>query len=169
MKELLFRVTVAALVSAVFCAGAVFFVVDMSMRGLETGISTASSETGKRIDDVNSSIEALKADLLRELDRIDDENKESFESIAGLLREADAGQQSLERSIAANSSDVEAASIAILGAIMVFLGTPMAGAASLSISDQAVIRSNLKREAETLCAEILDNAPPACADLRNTD
>lgn len=56
-QQLVIRVAAAALVSAVFCAGAVFFVVDLSLRGMETAITT----TNARFDDVNARFDDMNA------------------------------------------------------------------------------------------------------------
>jgi len=67
LNAFVLRLVVAALTSAVFCAGAVYFVVDQSLRGVETAIILLGERVGDLKTDVNR-FEDLSLTSLRALE-----------------------------------------------------------------------------------------------------
>jgi len=61
LNAFVIRIAVAALTSALFCAAAVFFVVDTSLRGVETAIVA----TNERFNDMNERFDRLERSLDR--------------------------------------------------------------------------------------------------------
>lgn len=86
-QQLVIRVAAAALVSAVFCAGAVFFVVDLSLRGMETAITTTNArfdDVNARFDDVNARFDEMNARLDARFEALQDQNRLILQEIRTL-------------------------------------------------------------------------------------
>lgn len=172
-NEFLVRVAFGSIVTALFCAGAVFFVVDISLRGLET----AHMETARRVGDVNDSIvrldEAsvrrigdLRSEILRESEALGESIESGFDRIemrlTGIEERAalDTRDQAAElaRRVAMDEA-VRASAEMMLDMFMVLVFETVPEELS---AEQAAQRTALMRQRDRLCATLAVGRHPAC-------
>jgi len=169
------RIAVAALTSALFCAAAVFFVVDISLRGVETAIIATNErfdDVGARVDDVNARLsgiegrfsdvntrfDSLELSVERSTDVLREELQAGFATIGKDMR-SEIERRDLEQD---EWVRITASTLARLSVIMLEGGRN----GSSETPEMRESLDELRVQVTIICRDVLGRDHPDCARLR---
>lgn len=113
VRDLIVRIAVASVVSAVFCATAVYFVVDISLRGIEN----SQNQTARRIDDVNTNILALRSEISEGFREVQTRHGTALEEFRVALTHEQNSMNDLEESLKVLQETSDSSASLLLGAV----------------------------------------------------
>jgi septal ring factor EnvC (AmiA/AmiB activator) len=173
LSSFLTRVAIGAIVTTVFCAAAVYFVVDQSLRGMEAALMASNA----RISDVRQDIQSVEAALVASNTRIADvrqdiQNSES--RISEQLRKISEKLDSFDQASAENTQYAHTtrsmADEHRIGLVVAYgsLNRLIGSMELLAAQDEGVREAlvNLKGEVRTNCLALAGSDLPAITSIQ---